>query len=241
MTFQKSKELKLEDCLRHGLASGAELFVVEGDSASIAVKVRRDPTFQAVLPMQGKPLNAVRAAGSKVGSNRQYRALIDTLGAGWGASFDLGKLRYDRVLLLMDPDADGIHCGALMLMFFYRWMRPMLDSGRIETVHAPMGEISHPGGAGRRFAYTEAQYRGLPDRPGGPDSPPVSKVRFRGLGGMEQRVLAETCLVPATRLASVMTAADAEKAIELFCMTAERLDWTQSRRGELKQGEFEFL
>lgn len=222
--------------MRHGLVSGAELFVVEGDSAAIAVKVKRDPAFQAVLPMQGKPLNAVRASGSKVASNRHYKALIETLGTGWGTTFDIRQLRYDRVLLLMDPDADGIHCGALMLMFFYRWMRPLLDSGRVETVHAPVGEISNPGGDGRRFAYTEAQYRGLVDRPRDPNSLQVNKVRFRGLGGIDPRVLAETCLVPATRLASVMTATDAEKAIELFCMTAERLDSTES-----PQGEFGFL
>ena len=108
---------KLDDAAVHGGGSGAELFVVEGDSAAASVSRVRDPRFQAVLPMQGKPLNAVKASRQKVVSHAFFGPLIAALGTGIDADFRLGGLRYDRVLLLMDPDADGIHCGVLMLLF----------------------------------------------------------------------------------------------------------------------------
>jgi hypothetical protein len=106
----------LADCQFHG--AGAELFVVEGESAAAAVCGGRDPTRQAVLPMQGKPLNALKATEKKVAANPLFAALAAALGSGWGEALDLQKLRYTKVLLLMDPDADGIHCGLLLLSFF---------------------------------------------------------------------------------------------------------------------------
>jgi DNA gyrase/topoisomerase IV subunit B len=136
--------VKLHDCQQHGLGSGAELFVVEGDSASKTVCRARDPATQAVLPMQGKPLNALKAGKGVVERNELFQILIHAIGAGWDDQLDLTKLRYDRLILLFDPDADGIHCGALMSMFFHRWMRPLLDSGRLSIIRPPLYEISSP-------------------------------------------------------------------------------------------------
>ena len=107
MTFPRGP-LKLDDCQAHGPGSGAELFVVEGDSAADAVSRVRDPAFQAVLPMQGKPLNARKASEKKVAGHPLFQALADAIGAGIGARFDAAACRYERILLLMDPDADGI-------------------------------------------------------------------------------------------------------------------------------------
>ncbi len=103
--------VKLHDCQIHGIGSEAELFIVEGDSASKNVVRVRNRQFQAVLPMQGKPLNACKASKRVVGQNELYQQLVAALGAGWDETFDLSQLRYDRVILLFDPDADGIHCG----------------------------------------------------------------------------------------------------------------------------------
>jgi DNA gyrase/topoisomerase IV subunit B len=209
---------KLSDCRVHGPDSGAELFVVEGDSAAITVAQACDSTFQAVLPMQGKPLNAVRAPDRKVAANPLLMALTDVLGAGWGASFDPQKLRYERVLLLTDPDADGIHCSALLLMFFYRWMRPLLDRGHVMIVRAPFGEVSAREMKSPVLAFSEAQLqsvcRQLRDR-GVAD---FAAQRFRGLASLDRATLERFCIDPASRNAGPISVADAELAMEVFAI-----------------------
>lgn len=110
--------IKLADCEVHGVGSGSELFIVEGDSAASAVDRVRDSRGQAVLPVQGKPLNAVKAGESAVRANPFLGATIDAMGVDIGDKFLLANCRYDRVLLLCDPDADGIHCATLLLLFF---------------------------------------------------------------------------------------------------------------------------
>ncbi len=200
--FFKLKPIKLEACALSGSGSTAELFIVEGDSACSAVSAVRSQHFQAVLPMQGKPLNALRANAKKVAVFELYQALQQALGV---QAFDsmatdlpagatpagpkpavpmLAALRFDRVLLLFDPDADGIHCGALMLMYFYRWMRPLLESGRIEMVRAPLFDIK--------------------------------SNRYRGLGNIDPALLAQTCVNPKTRKTSIMGMADAQACIDVF-------------------------
>ena len=215
-----SGPVQLDDCALHGAGShtktGAtpELFVVEGESAALAVIRVRDATTQAVLPMQGKPLNAVKATDKKLAAHPLFTALTDSLGTGRGAAFDLAKLRYARVLLLMDPDADGIHCGVLMLMFFHRWMRPLLDAGHIEIVRPPWGEVVPVDGTPPRHACSEAEFQALSDavRARGP----ATARRFRGLAAIEPQLLLETCVAPATRRTDRITTAEAAAMIEVF-------------------------
>jgi DNA gyrase subunit B/topoisomerase-4 subunit B len=189
--------------------------VVEGDSASKTVCRARNSQTQAVLPMQGKPMNAIRASRSSVGRNELFRALIDALGAGWDDQLDLSRLRYDRVILLFDPDADGIHCGALMLMFFHRWMRPLLESGRLSIVRAPLYEIASLDRSERIHAYSDDHYQRLRaelER----KQIEFQGQRYRGLASISDAALVSTCLDPASRNISTLTREDAEAAIRIF-------------------------
>ena len=217
MTFPRGP-LKLDDCQSHGPGSGAELFVVEGDSAADSVSRVRDAAFQAVLPMQGKPLNALKATARKVAGHPLFQALADAIGAGIGDRFDLTACRYERILLLMDPDADGIHCGVLMLMFFQRWMPARLDAGRVELVRPPWGEVLAAGAASPTFAFSEPELQlltdGLRERGG------VVARRYRGLAAIDARVLAATCIVPASRRTSPVSAAQAAALIGMLNASA---------------------
>jgi DNA gyrase subunit B len=204
MYFRRSA-IKLEDCLMQGANSEAELFLVEGDSAAASACAVRDNQRQAVLAMQGKPLNALKANAQKVAENSLYKnlsqalsvALVDDLKAQRPASpgqqgslvFEreaprLENLRYSKIILLFDPDADGIHCSALMQMFFYRWMRPLLDSGRIEMVQYSLDEIK--------------------------------AHRPRGLGSLDPETLRSTCMAPLTRRTRTITVSSAQAAISVF-------------------------
>lgn len=207
-----NQPLKLSDCFNHG--AGSELYIVEGDSASSAVCRVRDERCQAVLPMQGKPLNAIRATPKKVAANPWLAALTDALGAGIGDSFDLGKVRYERVVLLMDPDADGIHCGALLLMFFRRWTQPLLESERIAIARAPLATIIC--GSEEIDVRSEQEYRAECEKLRAAGVENFATNRYRGLAGMDLEVLAATCVSPATRVLTPLRIADADAAIAVF-------------------------
>lgn len=209
--------LKLHDCTHHGIGSGAELYIVEGDSAAGSVAQVRNGLYQAVLPMQGKPLNTVRATTRKVHANPWFKALVDALGAGVGDAFDLTALRYDRVILLMDADADGIHCGALAMMFFHRWMRPMLDDGRVGIALAPVATvmIGHPDTPEYVEQHPRSEYE-LRELIAAKKLMPTNVRRYRGLAGTNLDVLDALCIHPATRTVRRITAADADAAIAAF-------------------------
>jgi DNA gyrase subunit B len=214
---------KFEDCSLHGRDSGAELFIVEGDSASSAVTNVRNAQWQAVLPMQGKPLNAMRATGERVAEFSLFKQLVEALGVALvdietGEVSALSGLRFERVLLLFDPDADGIHCGALMLMFFYRWMRPLLESGVVHMVRAPLFVLTatvagheqqvhaySPDHAGKLIS--ELKRRGATD---------IKTHHHRGLASIDPPLLASACVNPTTRKVDAMSVADAEAAIAAF-------------------------
>jgi len=207
---------KLLDC-EFSTGRGSELLIVEGDSASNAVGCVRDASFQAVMPMQGKPLNAWKATKNKVAKNEFFHAVSQAMGGGWGESFQLESLRYQNIVLLFDPDADGIHCGMLMLMYFYKWMQPLLDSGRIQMVHPPLFEITAPGMTDLVCAVSDEEAIAKWTKIKQEVNPDAVKKKFRGLASMSAAVLKQHCVQPNTRHSFRMRAKDAEAAIEVFC------------------------
>lgn len=210
------RPIKLQDCLQHGAASGAELFIVEGDSASSSVIQLCNPALQAVLPMQGKPMNAAKASAAKVAENPLFKALIDALGAGFGASFDAAKLRYERIVLLMDPDADGIHCGALMLLFFQRHMPALLAQERIHIVRPPVGEVMDTVTGEINYGFIEPEFVALCEAARKHNPASFNAQRYRGLAGIAPSTLAHFCVNPATRRSTIMRPEDARMALDVF-------------------------
>ncbi|MEP7117668.1 MAG: toprim domain-containing protein [Acidobacteriota bacterium] len=208
---------KLDDCRRHGPGSGAELFVVEGDSAAGSLRLVRDHERQAVLPMQGKPLNADKASPARVAAYPLFTALAEAVGAGQGPSFVLARRRYERVVLLMDADADGIHCAALMCLYFSRMMWPLLEAGHVFIAHAPLATVY--AGPQATHVFTEVEYRAAADalRAQGAD---VQTVRYRGLAGLSLATLAASCMHPDTRTLRVLGPGDAVAVRTVFGGTA---------------------
>jgi DNA gyrase subunit B/topoisomerase-4 subunit B len=200
---------KLDDSAEHGAA--AELFVVEGDSAAAAVAQVRDPRRQAVLPMQGKPLNAARAPRRKVIEHPFLGPLGECLGTGLEAGCDPRRARYGKVLVLTDPDADGIHCGFLVLLFLHRFMRPFLDTGRVELVRPPWGEVVADGEL--TLAFSEPELAATVDRFRARSN--VSVRRYRGLAALDADMIHETCVDPATRRTVGVTSVDVAAMIEV--------------------------
>lgn len=200
------------DCAEHGLGSGAELLIVEGDSAAKSVCRLRNIQLQAVLPMQGKPLNAYKASAAAVKKSPLYQTLLGALGCD-----DLAppaKLRFDRIVLLFDPDADGIHIGALMLLFFYRWLQPLMADGHLHMIRAPLFEIATADRSKVQLGYNEEEYRKLCAEHG--DATDLKKQRYRGLGSINDDVLYRSCVNVQTRTIHRLTIADAEAARRAF-------------------------
>ena len=174
----------------------------------------RDGQFQAVLPMQGKPLNAIKATPEKAMNYPLFKAVMDSLGAEFGTDFNPKNLRFERVVLLFDPDADGIHSGVLMLLFFYQFMRPLLEAGKIEMVHAPWMQVSIKDES-PMYAFSEPQSTSLISQLRAQGHEPIT-VRYRGLAGIDREILINTCIDPATRNARIMRSLDARMAMEVF-------------------------
>ncbi len=207
------KPTKLVDCQQHGADS--ELLIVEGDSASRSVQRVRSPENQAVLPMQGKPLNAYKASRTNVLKNELFQVLIRSLNTGIDDEFDLSELRYQRIVLLFDPDADGIHCGALMLMFFYRWMPTILDERRLHVIHPPLYEFTAEQSDDKVHAYNENHFSKIRDQLEKQNIKYKSK-RFRGLASIGEQTLRSTCVEPQTRRSYILQQDDAIAAINTF-------------------------
>jgi len=209
---------KLSDCTHHG--SGSELFIVEGDSAAEAVKLVRNPATQAVLPMQGKPMNAMKASASELRENIQFAALLEALGVAWGGnqidSLPVDTLRYERYILLFDPDADGIHSGTLMLLFFYRWLPELLDAGRVFDAHAPLWEITARGLEGAAYAKTASHLEKVRSHLRASGAGEIKAKRFRGLANVPAPIIGSHCVKSATRKLRPLGQHDATTAMELF-------------------------
>ena len=222
-----TQSTKLIDCAanRRGEESYRELLLVEGDSASKSVARVRDSRFQAVLPMQGKPMNATKASDASVRRNQWFAALIDAFGVGWHAE-DFADLRYDRILFLFDPDADGIHCGALMLMFFDVYLRPLLDANRVSLIKSPLFEIRATGYSDSIPAYSEDHLRRIRKTL---DEKNISHShhRFRGLASLNEGMLQDCCVDPDSRTAYLLQHSDALAARAIFGPKEQRAGLTE--------------
>ncbi|PRX97348.1 DNA gyrase/topoisomerase IV subunit B [Allonocardiopsis opalescens] len=211
---------KLVDCRNEG-TDRSELFIVEGDSALGTAKLARDSEFQALLPIRGKILNVQKASLADMLKNAECAAIIQVLGAGSGRSFEIDAARYQRVILMADADVDGAHIRCLLLTLFYRYMRPMLEAGRVFAAVPPLHriEITNPKKRQDKFIYTYSDaelHRRLTEltAAGLRWKDPVQ--RYKGLGEMDADQLAETTMDPRYRTLRRIRVEDAEGAAEVF-------------------------
>ena len=196
---------KLADCIEKD-STKTELYIVEGDSAGGSAKAGRDRTIQAILPLWGKMLNVEKARVDKVITNEKLTPVVMALGTGIGEEFDLQKLRYDKIIIMADADVDGAHIRTLLLTFFFRYMRPLIDEGHIYLAQPPLFRLSK--GQKHFYAYSDNERDELMNEL----QSGYSIQRYKGLGEMDPIQLWETTMDPATRLMLRVTMEDAEEA-----------------------------
>ncbi|MEG1932654.1 MAG: toprim domain-containing protein, partial [Pygmaiobacter sp.] len=200
---------KLADC-REKDPSKTEIYIVEGDSAGGSAKMGRDSAIQAILPLWGKMLNVEKARLERVYGNEKLMPVVTALGCGIGDDFDITKLRYHKVFIMADADVDGSHICTLLLTFFFRFMRPLLNGGFVYIAQPPLFKLTK--GQQIKYAYSDVEMSELSQQFG----QGVKISRYKGLGEMNPQQLWETTMNPDNRVIVQITVDDAAKADETF-------------------------
>ena len=222
---------KLRDCNENN-PELTEIYIVEGDSAGGSAIQGRDSRFQAILPLWGKMLNVEKARADKVYGNEKLIPVITALGAGIGEEFNAEKLRYHKIIIMADADVDGSHIRTLLLTFFFRYMRPLIENGYVYSAVPPLYKLTR--GKKQRVAYSdEERDRVSAEMRGDNPNAVIDISRFKGLGEMDPDELWETTMNPETRTLRRITLDDAVRADEIFTIlmgeeVEPRREWIES-------------